>query len=595
MAEELILKNISAKLKDAVSWSNSNIAAKSEKALKYYNRAYLPGDEKIKRSSKWVSPVVQQHCDWLTAQLLHILDSSEHVVEFVPFGAEDEAIARQQTKVVSWILTQKNKHATFLQPWIQTGLLNGLSVVAVEFNTDTQESLPQVLKGVPNEQLATFLQQEEQKQIVIEEASDPYPHPQMGVEVRDLKIRTITKFFNPIIRPVEPENLIISRDAKLSCETGGIDAKLQGHRRIMSKQDLLDLGYDAAKVDKIPLATDSTDGVAIERHKVTDGDEGISGDDVEVYEIYTKLKLEKKARHYRLTLAGSLDAPVLLDWEETTRFYPYAAFVPFPIHGSLFSLGIPDRIGDEHVTITKMTRAILDDLYMHVHPIKVINPDVTNPEDAMNIHPGAVIRSSDPTGGISYVVPPFAGGDAVPMLQSLTQGLDLSTGVGPSMMSLNASDLQDVTATAANQRSNQGQLLIEGISRVFADSGYAYLVRVLIDQLIQHPEEAQALVTRLTNEFVPIDQFTPDFDVQTSVAFSVMSRDQSTQSLNAMLAQQMQLLSSGSPIVSAQNVYSTLTKLAEAQGFKNTAAFFVDPSTVPPPPPPPRTRRAGPS
>jgi hypothetical protein len=86
-----ILNSISGKLRDAVNWSNSNIANKQEQALKYYKRAYLPGDDKLKGRSKWVSPEVMNRVDWMTAQIVKIFDSPEKVCEFNPFGDEDVA------------------------------------------------------------------------------------------------------------------------------------------------------------------------------------------------------------------------------------------------------------------------------------------------------------------------------------------------------------------------------------------------------------------------------------------------------------------------------------------------------------------------
>ncbi|KAA3511605.1 portal protein [Agrobacterium rosae] len=586
MDEQAIQNSIATKLKDAVNFSNSNIAAKNEQALKYYKRAYLPGDDKIKGRSKWVSPEVQQRVDWSVASMIRIFDSPENVCEFLPFGPEDEAISRQQTQIVNWTLKTKNSHLAFLQPWLQNGYICGLGIVTAEFTTETIEGLPRTFKGVPDANLVAFDQQEEAGQIVIESASKPYLN-EAGISVRDLKIRNVRR--NPVfnVLSVAPEDFIISRDAKIDPETGGIAAKLQGHRKIMSKSALLEMGYDADKVSQIAFASSKNDGIALERSKDLDGDQGVSGDDVEVFVVYCKMKIDKKARHYRFTLAGGIEKPVLLDYEEVSKFYPYAPFVPFPQADSLFSMGIADKIGDDHILITRLNRAILDDLHAHVHPTKIVNPDSVNLDDLLNIHPGSIVRSTDPTGGISYSIPPFSGSDAMPVIANISNGLDYSTGVGPQMSSLNASDLQNTTATAVNSRNSASQLLVEMVSRYFADTGYAYLIRIVIDQLVQKPEEAQEFIARLTNNFVPIDEFSPELDVTTSVSFGVMSRDQSTASLSNLLMQQMQAMQAGLPIVNAQTIYNTLAKLSETTGFKNSSLFFVDPSTLPPPPPPP--------
>lgn len=278
--------------------------------------------------SKYVSAEVQNRCDWLEANLIRIFEAPENVVEFTGIGPEDEALAKQQTTAVQWVMRTKNSHLSFLHPWIQNGLVSGLGVVTAEFDTETVESLPRVIKGVPNEQLIAFNQQEEAGQIVIESVSKPYGNPAIpGIELRDLKIRTIRK--NPVfnILSVPPEDFVVSKDARFSSETGGIEAKLQGHRKYVSRQALIDMGYDAEKVNSIPLASDKNDGIAMERTKDLDGKQGISGDDVEVYQVYSRLKIDKKPRHYRLTLAGDLERPVLLDHEETSKYYPYARFL----------------------------------------------------------------------------------------------------------------------------------------------------------------------------------------------------------------------------------------------------------------------------
>lgn len=590
--DEDIINSIIPSLKSAVTWSNSNIHQKMETALRYYKREPLPGDSVLKGKSKWVSPKIQQQQDWLEAQILRIFSSPENVVEFCGIGPEDEAIARQQTQVVNWVLKVENNYGTILKSWLQTGLLTGLSVVTAEFGFHNEESLPRMLKGVPNEMLVALNEQEEAGQIIIEEVGKPQtiPGPMGPIETRDLKIRTIKRIPRFQILPVAPEDFIVSKDAKPDPETGGIAARIQGHRKILSRADLIEMGFDRDKVEQLPAASDSTSGIALERASEMSGEQGVdSKTDVEVFSIYTKLKVGKdtKARHYRLTIGGDLEnRPVLLDYAEVSRYYPYCPFTPFPISNTLFSLGVPDRLADDFQLHTRLYRNVLDNLSQHVQPRTIVNPDSTNVEDLLNNHAGAVIRSTDPTGGVSFQSVPFVGADAIPVIDQLSQSAEFSTGVGPTMSGLNGEDFSRVSATASNLRSNASQLLIEMISRHFADGGYRYLCAVVVDLLIQKPDEAAELMTRLTNQAIPLDEFSTDFDLATSVAFGVMSRDQSQAQLTNLLAQQYQAIQAGLPIVNAQGIYATLQKIVEGQGLKNTAPFLVDPSTLPPAPPP---------
>lgn len=590
--EEDILRTIAPQLRQAVTWSNSNIANKQAEALRHYKREPLPGDDKLKRGeSKWVAPKIQQHVDWLNGQIIRIFSAPENVVEFYAVGPEDEALARQQNQVVNLILRNMNRHGTYLQEWVQNGILTGLGVVTAEFTTYTEESLPRTLKNVPNEALATLFQQEEDGSIIIEGQGNVQRHPgPLGiVETRDVKIRTVSRKHCFNVLPVPAEDFICSKDARFDAETGGISAKIQGHRKVCTRSDLIESGIDKSKVDALPQASEKTDGIALERTKDLSYEQGIGPDDVTVYQIYMKLKIGKdtKARHYCLTIGGDLESrPVLLDYTEVSKYYPYAAFCPFPISSTLFSLGVADRLHDDQILITRMYRSVLNNLNQHVNPTKVANPDVVNLDDLLNVHAGSVVRSSDPAGGVSYNVTPFVGADAIPIIDQLSQSLEFSTGTGPTMVGVNAEDFQRTSATAANLRANASQLLIEMISRFFAETGYAYLVRVVVDLLSQKPEEANELISRMTNQVIPLNDFTNDFDLKTSVAFGAMSRDQSAAQLNNILSLQRELMASGSPIVTPQQYYATHQKLAETAGL-NSAMFFTDPSTVPPPPPPP--------
>ncbi|MBD8663126.1 portal protein [Rhizobium sp. CFBP 8752] len=590
--DEAILNSITPQLKQAVTWSNSNIAAKSEAALRHYKREPFTNDSKLKGRSKWVSPKVQQATDWCSAQLFRIFDSPQSVVEFCGVGSEDEAVAKQMNMTVNWILRTRNSSAAYLTPVFQDSLLTGLGVLTAEFSVEEEESLPRMLKSVPNEMLVALNEQEEAGQIIIEEVgkAQTVPGPLGPVQTRDLKIRTIRRVPKFTVLPVPPEDLIISADATFDPETGGVRAKFQGHRKNMSRSELSEMGFDRGKVDELPAATDKTDGIALERSKDVAGEQGVGPDDVTVYTVYTKLKIpgDRKTRLWRLTIGGDLEnRPVLLDHTEVT-LAPYAAFCCFPISHHLHGLGAADRLLDDHTLISSLYRGVLDSLSQSVNPIKIVNPDTTNVDDLLNSnHAGAIVRSTDPTGGISYNKAPFAGADAIPVIDQLSRSLDMSTGTGESLMAIDASDLQRTSATAANLRSNASQLLLEGISRHLADTGYRMLVRVVISLLMDNPDEAAELFTRLTNQSIALDQWSMDFDLATSVVFGTMSRDQSQGQLTNLLNQQYQALQAGLPIVNAQSIYATLSKLIEGQGLKNTSPFLVDPSSLPPAPPPP--------
>ncbi|MDR6757206.1 hypothetical protein J2Y48_002502 [Mycoplana sp. BE70] len=604
--EDTLVNSIAKMVQEAVGVSVTNIANKQEEALKLYMREPFPTDKKGDGKSKWISADVQERTDWATAQLIRVFDNQQQVVSFCPNEPNDQPIADQMTDVCNFVVRSKNSHVAMLSPWVKNGFLTGLGVTMVEFRKDKEELKAEILKGLNDQQLVELVAQEEAGKIIIEERGEPYDAPaqpmpgipdelaamaqQMQPKVRDIKIRRVRENIQLNIQNLAPEDFIVSKDAQFDQQTGGIRAKLQGHKRVIGRSELLDMGFDEKKVAAVPSAQADPDGMALQRSKETDYDDGVGEveDEVLVYEIYTRMAInDNKRRHYRLVLAGDLEnKPVLLHREEVSKFYPYAAFVPFPIPNTLFGQGMVDRVGPTQRLVSQITRAQHDNLNKVVNPITVVNPDVTRPDDLLNLYPGKVIRSEDPTGGISFIQQPFTAMQAQPIIDNLKMELDYTTGVGGSLASVNASDLQNTTATANAQRASSQQMLVEQVCREFADTGYRYLFRIIVDLFVNHPEEAEIFIRRLTGNYAPIriDEWDADMDVTANVAFGVTDKIGNAANLQAVLGLQTEFQQMG--IANPQTIYTTATKIAENAGFKNASAFFVDPSTLPPPPPP---------
>ncbi|AQS61713.1 hypothetical protein AGRHK599_LOCUS1292 [Rhizobium rhizogenes] len=615
---------IAGKLQSATNFHQSTLTAQYDRNLRQYLRLPMGGDDKIKGRSKFVSSDVQERVGWAVAQILSVMDGQKSVVYFEPKTTEpyDVQIAKQQNTVINHILRERNSHVSLLTPWVQNGALFGLGVMYVDFAASRKESLPKLISNVTDEQLVEYVANEEAGKIAIVEVGEekrieidpqmiaglaaqmgmPLDASQIDLDslpdaikdqimpvVRDLKIRTISNNPEFTFKALAVEDFIVSADASIDVQTGGIVADIQGHRSYVTKDDLFERGYDEAIIGTIPTANSQTDSLQWNRQqKVGGNDIKPNGNTIEVYEIFTKTKIDDKvSRPYRITVAGSITGPVVLGWQEVTCISPYAPFVPFPLANTLWGQGIADRVGNEQDLISKIQRAILDNLHMHVDPVKIINPEVTSADDVLSIHAGKVIRSDDPTGGISYSQPQFAGMSALPIVEQMKSNMDYVTGVGGQMVSIDPADLQRVAAGANTQRVNAQQLLIEQVCRQFADSGYRYLVRIIIDLCIQNPELAQQYVQRLTNNAIPfaIDDWSSEMDVSTTISFGSMDRDYRLSVLNTTLQSQMQAMQSG--IAGPQQIYKTLVEIAETAGLQGAESYYIDPATLPPAPPPP--------
>lgn len=616
--EDALVNKVVNAVKEAVGVNNTKIANKQMEALQLFLREPFEydvdskGSKTVKKDgkSKWISGDVAERTGWATAQTIRVFDSQAQVVSFCPNDPSDQPIADQMSDVCNFVVRSKNSHVGILSPWVSNGYLTGFGVTMVEFRKEREELREELLTGLTDQQLVELVEQEEAGKIVIEERGEPYSPPaqppmpgmppelitlaqQMQPKLRDVKIRKVRTAPQMNIKNLPPEDFIVTADAEIDQQTGGIKARVQGHKRFISRADLIEQGFDKKRVESIPRGDADTDGMSQERSRQVDysSQQGADPDGVMVYEIYTKMAIDSdKRRHYRIVLAGDIDSrPVYLHHEEVSKFYPYAAFIPYPVPNTLFGRGFVDIVGPTQRLKSQITRLQHDNLGKAVNPVVVVNTDaVSRPDDLLNLHAGKVIRSEgNPNAGISFIQHPFTAMQAQPMLDTLSQELDYTTGVGGSLASVNASDLQNTTATANAQRASSQQMLIEQICREFADTGYRYLFRIIIDLFQNNPEDAEAYIRRFSGNYTPIqiDEWDADMDVTANVAFGVTDKIGNAANLQMVLGLQTQFEQMG--LSNKQTIYTTATKLAENAGFKNAGAFFVDPSTLPPEPPAP--------
>jgi hypothetical protein len=619
-AKDLATK-VSGMVSSSISFQTSTLLNQYERNIKDYYRKPRPNDSALKFKSKHVTSDVLERVDLGKSRMVRTFDSQKEVVSFAPLSADPikKAVAKQKNSVLKHVMREKNSHVAILTPWFGSACMFGLGVLHISFEEVVEESKIQVEKGVTDERLVELTTLKKQGAVKIEWHSDDYKAEipdemreqlmavaqQQGFtseqmeeqaalilpDVRDIAFRNITRRPNFFFKSVPVEDFIVSKEAIFNPHTGGVDARLQGHRSYESKADLIERGFDAGILDEIEIASDKGDGVSTERGTKIGETTALSdfGDEIEIFEIYTKIAIEDKTRrHYRLTLAGNIStAPVVLAYEEVSKYYPYAALVPFQTDGTIFGQGIADRVAPEQELSTKVTRAFIDNMHFQSDPIKAVNTDVTNADDALNIHPGKNIRTSDPVNGIAFITPPPIGGVVIPFMDILSRRMDAVSGVGANMISTDISDKQDVTATAVVEQKQAQDLMIEQVCRSFADTGYRYVAKTIIDLCVQKPEMAAQYLNDLMgpDEPLTIEKWDADMDVATNISFGMMDRIDKNQALIQFLGLQQQAMATG--VVSPANIYSTLMDIGENFGIQDVASNKVtDPATLPPPPPP---------
>src|SRR6056300_1524697 len=98
---------VGSEIDDAIDFIDNWVSPNRAKATEYY-RGEPFGDEEDGRSQV-VSMDVRDTVQAIMPSLMRIFTSGDKVVEFVPHGPEDVAMAKQATEYVNYIFQQDNQ------------------------------------------------------------------------------------------------------------------------------------------------------------------------------------------------------------------------------------------------------------------------------------------------------------------------------------------------------------------------------------------------------------------------------------------------------------------------------------------------------
>lgn len=553
----------------------------------------------VEGRSKVVSTDVADTVEWMLPSLLKIFTAGDTVVEFTPRQQDDEEAAKQATDYVNYVFYRQNPGFQLIYTWFKDALIERVGVLKVSWDTST-EDVRETYQGLTDQQLA-MLAQDKQVEIV-EHTAQPDPMaaaqmqaappppgqlPQPVPMLHDVVV-TRSKPKNRVrIDAVPPEEFLISREAKTVHE-----AAFVGHRLERTISDLKAAGYK--NVDDIGNDGDAAGALnaeRIERRSYDDeqayafGMADSAGDDsqrwVWVTECYLRCDRngDGVAELLKVVRAGG----VILE-ECECDVSPFVALCPIPLPHRFFGLCPADQAIEPQKLKTSLWRASLDGLYHSINGRTFAVDDQVNMDDLLTSRPGGVVRVKQPgaVGPLMEGKPDL--GAAQAMMEYADTAKENRTGFTRYSQG-NSADSLNKTATGINVITNRSDSRVELIARVFAETGFQDLFKLVLKLVSQHQD--QATVARINGKWVNFDprEWRNQFDFTVNVGLGTGNKDQQVQHLMTLLQTQQQLAPLG--LVDPQHAYRAAAKLVEFLGFKQPELFFVDPSTKPPAPPAP--------
>ena len=615
---DLKLKSILGNhIENALGYLGGSLSESRKKSLEYYLGDKL-GTE-IDGRSQVVSTDVSDTIESILPNLLRIFTASDKVVKCEPVTAEDVPMADQATAYLNHVFYKENNGFQLLYNFFKDALIekNGFLKIywdeseSVEFETYQNLSLEdkEALEDTRDE--IEFIEEEEVEdefsKAEFEKAIEQYET--QGLEIPEMqtpdfilyncKIKRTKKTGKIKVESVPPEEFLIDRNAKTIEE-----ADFVSHKVLISRSDLIAMGYDEDEVNNLPA---SSDDIYNTENTVRQGniDEYLTDDyaqgqntKVLIYESYVKYDYDEDgiAELRKIVSAGD-DGSMVLENMPCDNI-PFVTVTPIPMPHRFYGRSVSELVEDIQLMKSTVMRQLLDNMYLTNNNRVAVMDGMVNMDDLLTTRPGGVVRTKQPP---NQVMQPLQSQpisqQAFPMLSYLDTVREARTGITKSAQGLDADTLNSKTATGVNTLMTQTQMRSELIARIFAETGVKDLFRKIFELMVKYQDREK--VVMLNNQYIPVKptEWKDRFNISIVVGLGTGSKEQQTVMLNSILERQIQAfqLQGGKemPMVSLKNIYNTLSKVIENAGLKNVENYFVDPDIgkqmMPPPQPPPLT------
>lgn len=543
----------------------------------YHGRPF--GNE-VTGQSQVVTRDVLETIEWMKPSLMRIFASGKRVVEFSPVGPEDEAAAEQETDIINHVITQDNDWFSTVYAWIHDALLQKVGYVKVYWD-ETEKTRRKTLEGLDDAQLAAELENgtpvEHSERLVV---VDPMMPPMV---VHDVTIEYSETEGRVRIEPIPPDEVRVSANATaLSLR----DVEFVAHTRAVTKSWLVERGVDKSVIDS--LEGDDAFGDLENARSEYEDSETASNDEalrkVEVHECYALIDRDGSgiARRHRILYSGS---EILEDdeWDEV----PIIALSPIPQPHTHIGLSEADLVMDVQEIRSTLLRQILNNLYLTNNPEKEVVWDNVMNADSMLVSAPGGIKPVKALGTINPLTVPFTAGASLPIMELLDSMKEVRTGISRHTQGLDADALAQSTKGAFMGAIKQANQRLELIARIFAETGFRDLFRLVHKTILEHQDKPRWL--KLRNKWVPVDvsEWRERDDMTVVVGAGTGNDDEQLAKLMTLAQKQEQHLQMGSPMVSMQNLYNTYTQIVEKSDLKDVTRYFTDPKEIKPKQPQP--------
>ena len=286
------------------------------------------------------------------------------------------------------------------------------------------------------------------------------------------------------------------------------------------------------------------------------------------------------------------NATTLVQWERVDEI-PLACFTPYREPGRVIGSSVADMVMDLQRVESRVMRATLDSLGQSMFPRTAVVLGQANLADVRQTAIGSIIRVAQ-QGAVQELVKPFAGKEALPVLEVLEAIRESRTGITRASQGLTVDELQSTAPVAVSQQTSAAQDRLDMVARTLAETGLAPLYTGLLKMMARQQDRPN--VVRIRGAWVAIDPRALATMWETSVNVGGKGMPAERMALLGQIAAKqesiMQVGGLQNPLAGVPEYRNTLARMLETAGISDVSSYFkaLPPGFQPPAQPqPPNT------
>ena len=521
--------------------------------------------------STYVSTDVRDAVMLTLPSLIRLFAASENVVNLVPRTEADVDAAAQQTNYINYVFWQDNPGFLILHGAFKDALTVRTGFVKW-WTDDNKEKRHKSFVNLSAPQVQMLQGQDPTARLVHLGQQDP----QTGTYDEVVFEYEVDK---PVIRVmgVPPEEMRLDRYARSFATS-----RIVGHERVVPIDELTAMGYEREQCLDF-LQSQDIQNFTMESQLRNPGRYMSTrvGDGVLYGEWYIKIDRDGDGvAELRYICTMGEDHTIVHD--KPANRVKFAHFGCDPISHTIVGDSLADYVQDIQRYKTNMMRGVLDSLAESINPKSAVNELVVDMDDAQNDDNGAIIRvRGNPGDAISYVTTPFAGQQALPILDLMNDVLQRRTGMSDAAKGLDPKQLQSSTQVGVEAIINGQQERTELIARVLAETGFKDLFQGLYNEIAESPNQRRTL--RINGKWTPVDTSTFDASMGVEVNSTLGKGSDTVRFQSLMQIKQTQEMimdkfGTTNPVVGIPQYINTITDMLALSNIKNVGRYFQTPS-----------------